>query len=324
MSYKKALVTGGAGFIASHLVDRLVEQGVAVTVVDDLSTGARKHVNSAARFEEVTILRPAFRGLVTEIKPDIIFHYAAAIDVREATRKPTNDAKVNILGTLAVIEAAKKAGTKQIVFASSGGAMFCDDVPPPYHEAIEPCPMSPYGISKRSAEMYLGFAAKEWGIKTAVMRYANVYGPRQGMGGEAGVISVFAKRLMAGEALTIRGDGKQTRDFLFVDDAVQAALEAGGGRRSGGAGSGSAGEAGGVYHIGTGIETTVLDLAMKMNRIHGSSMPPIFAAAGPGEVRRSVLVSEKAKKELGWEAKVGLEEGLKRTMEWFQKNNLSS
>ena len=301
MSFKRALVTGGAGFIGSHIADALIRRRIKTIVVDDLTSGDRKHVNPNAEFVKHSVCAPSFGALLMKLKPDVVFHCAAQVDVRKSVEDPIADARTNILGTLALVKYAKAAGVKKIVFSSSGGAMFSDAVKPPYRESQPADPVSPYGISKLAGELYLAFAARTLGIETVVLRYANVYGPRQGSGGEAGVVSVFASRILAGKGVTIFGDGKQTRDFVYVGDVVSANMLA---MKPG---------IKGTFHVGTGVETSVKSLYQLMCR--GLTLPVSFAPGKAGEVRRSALDSSKIRKELGWKSEMSLEEGLTRTLQ---------
>lgn len=301
MSYKRALVTGGAGFIGSHVADALIRRRIKTIVVDDLSAGDRRNVNPNAEFVKHSVGAPSFGALLLKLKPDVVFHCAAQVDVRKSVDDPVADARVNVLGTLALVKHAKAAGVKKIVFSSSGGAMFSDAVRPPYRESQPADPQSPYGISKLAGELYLAFAAREMGIETVSLRYANVYGPRQGAGGEAGVISVFAKRLLAGKGIVINGDGKQTRDFVYVADVVAANMLA---MKPG---------VKGTYHVGTGVETSVNALAKLLRQ--GLTLTDVTHAPGKaGEVRRSALDSSKIRKELGWKPAVTLADGLAKTL----------
>lgn len=307
--YKKALVTGGAGFIGSHIVDALIKRRIKVYVVDDLSSGNKKNLNPNATFYKMSITSPAFPKLVKKIKPDIIFHYAAQKDVRKSVAEPAFDARVNILGSIAMIEAANVAGTKKIVFASTGGAMYPDRVRPPWKETLKPEPISPYGIAKRSVELYLEFARLEYGISYAALRMANVYGPRQDASGEAGVCAIFSELMLAGKQPKIFGTGKQTRDYVYVADAVRAALAA------------MDRAAYGVFNIGTGRQTDLNKLFKKIKKLTGSDAMEKHYPAKPGEVMVSAVSSKLAERKLGWKPKIKLEDGLKITVEWFRKKN---
>ncbi|HJQ74847.1 MAG TPA: NAD-dependent epimerase/dehydratase family protein [Gaiellaceae bacterium] len=288
----RAIVTGGAGFIGSHVVDALLARGDEVLVLDDLSNGRRENVPEAARLEVVDILEPIdFDGA------EVCFHLGAQVDVRVAVDRPTHDAQVNVLGTVNVLEAARAHGT-QVVFASTGGAIYgeCDG---PVAEDAARRPISPYGVSKLAAEEYLAAYNRLYGASHASLRYANVYGPRQDPRGEAGVVSIFFGRLAAGEPPRIFGDGSQTRDYVFVGDVARATLAAAGRP--------------GVFNIGTGIETSVLELYELCRRVAGSELDPQHVDERLGEVQRSVLDAAHAQRELGWRPEVELEEGLRQT-----------
>lgn len=305
--YKIALVTGGAGFIGSHLVDALIQRRLKVYVIDDLSTGLRSNVNPNAVFFKMSVTSPALPALVKKIKPDVIFHLAAQVDVRCSIQDPPMDARVNILGTLWLAHIAAQGSVKKFIYTSTGGAMFSDEIKPPYMESTPPCPSSPYGISKRCAEMYLEYEQAMHKLPIVVLRPANVYGPRQGLRGEAGVISIFARRMVKGQQALINGDGRNTRDYLYVSDMVNALIAA------------MNKSVTGVFHIGTGKETDVNILFRRMNKLLGGKMKEAHGPACPGEVRRSALRSQRARKLLGWEPKISLNEGLMRTIAWFQK-----
>lgn len=305
MQYKTALVTGGAGFIGSHMVDELIRRRIKVYVIDDLSTGSKANVNPNAQLFKVNITAPALPALIKRLKPDVIFHLAAQADVRVSVEDPVEDAQTNILGSLALMHAAEEAGTKKFIFTSTGGAMFSDEVRPPYSEATPAAPVSPYGISKRAAELYLEYFAKRGKMATVCIRPANAFGPRQGLRGEAGVISVFARRMVRGQEVTINGDGKNTRDYVYVSDIVNAHMLA------------MQKNVTGIYHIGSGREVDVNTLFRKLNKLIGGKMTEVHGPAKKGEVRRSALNSRKAEKELGWKPKVSFDEGLKKTVVWF-------
>jgi UDP-glucose 4-epimerase len=306
MRYTTALVTGGAGFIGSHIVDALIRRHIKVYVIDDLSTGSRKNLNPNATFYKMSVVEEAAAKLVARIKPDVIFHLAAQIDVRCSVDDPPRDARVNVMGTLNIAHAAAKVGVKKFIFTSSGGAMYPDTLKPPYSEKTPEGPLSPYAIAKRSAEMYLDFEHRVHGMKTVVLRLANAYGPRQALrGGYAGVISVFARQLLAGEKAVINGTGKQTRDYVYVSDIVQAHMLA------------MEKSVTGTFNIGTGIETSVNTLFRHVNKLTGSKQREVHGPACKGEVMRSALDARKARRELGWTPKVTLEEGLKKTVAWF-------
>lgn len=307
----KALVTGGAGFIGSNLVDALLARGDEVTIVDDLSTGRRENLEGAlkngARLVELDIRdADALAALASEAKPEAVFHLAAQIDVRKSVEDPAFDAAVNVGGTTNVLEGARRVGAGRIVFVSTGGAIYGEGEGQqlPLAEDAPIAPEAPYGQSKFAAEGYLGLYERLYGLSGVSLRLGNVYGPRQDPLGEAGVIAIFCGRLLAGERPTVFGDGAQTRDYIYVGDVVAAALAA--------AGS----EATGPINVGTGIETDVLKLARLLGELGGSeSFEPELAPARPGEVQRSAIDPGRAERELGWRARTSLAEGLRLTLD---------
>ena len=309
----RALVTGGAGFIGSHLVDALLDRGDEVTVIDDLSTGRRANLDSAlargAAFDEVDI-RDAARVAASLLaaRPDIVFHLAAQIDVRKSIDDPAWDASINVGGTINVLEAARRAGVKRVVNTSTGGAIYgvADVMPTP--ETAPPRPMAAYGQSKFCAEAYCGWCERLYGLSSVTLRYGNVYGPRQDPHGEAGVIAIFCGALLAGARPRIFGDGRQTRDYVYVGDVVAANLAAA-----------AHPEAHGSYNIGTGIEASVLEVVAALRAAAGvgdGDFEPEFAAARAGELQRSWLDVTRARAELGFTADTDLVSGLKPTLEW--------
>ena len=295
----RAVVTGGAGFIGSHLVDALLLRGDDAVVLDDLSTGRRERVPEGARLVEGDIRDPAaVAEAFAAAGPEVCFHLAAQADVRRSVENPAFDADVNVLGTIRVLEAARRHGT-QVVFSSTGGAIYGEcEAPAP--ETAARLPISPYGTSKLAGEEYLAMENRLYGSRNVALRYGNVYGPRQDPHGEAGVVAIFLGRLAAGEPFTIFGDGTQTRDYVYVGDVVRATLAA-------------AGQAGGVFNVGTGRETSVLALADACRRASGVDLEPGFADARLGELQRSVLDPAVAERELGFRAAVGLDEGIAAT-----------
>jgi UDP-glucose 4-epimerase len=304
----KALVTGGAGFIGSNIVDALLARGDEVAVVDNLSTGSRANLDDAlaagATLHELDIVDgSALQAAFESERPDAVFHLAAQIDVRRSVADPGFDARVNVEGTVNVLEAARAAGAGRVVYSSTGGAIYgeADTIPTPEDAAIRP--LAPYGAAKHAGEGYFALFASLYGLSTVALRYANVYGPRQDPLGEGGVIAIFCGCLASGAAPTIFGDGGQTRDFVYVGDIVEANLAA--------AGS----EVTGSINIGSGLETSVLDLADAMRALGGEApFEPRFADERAGEVRRSCLDATRARTALGWEPRVDLHEGLRRTL----------
>ena len=293
----RAVVTGGAGFIGSNLVDALLARGDEVVAVDDLSSGRREHVSPGAAFVEADI-----RDGIDPTGAAVVFHLAAQADVQTSVRRPDHDAAVNVVGTVRVLEAARAAGAR-VVFSSTGGAIYgeCDG---PAAETSPTRPVSPYGIAKLCAEEYVRGWNRIHGSGHVVLRFGNVFGPRQSSALEGGVVSIFLERLARGEETLIFGDGLQTRDFVYVGDVVDALLAA-------------AGHEGGVFNVGTGEETSVLDLHRLCAQAAGVEAAPRFEAARLGDARRSVLDVSLAARELGWRARVPLEEGLRRTWEWL-------
>ncbi|HSJ17237.1 MAG TPA: GDP-mannose 4,6-dehydratase [Solirubrobacterales bacterium] len=311
----RALVTGGAGFIGSNLVDALLDRGDGVLAVDDLSTGRRENLDSAvargAELEVVDITDVAVTAeVVQRSEPEAVFHLAAQIDVRRAVRDPVSDASVNVAGTVSVLEAARGAGAR-VVFGSTGGAIYGEGSgrPLPLSEA-EPClPDSPYGQSKLAAEGYVSYFRRVHGLPAVALRLGNVYGPRQDPLGEAGVIAIFCGLLSRGDQPTVYGDGLQTRDFIHVDDVVAAMLAADARLAD------SASRIDDTYNVGTGVETSVLDLVERLARIgKRSDFTPRMAPERPGEVQRIALDSARAASELGWSSAIELDDGLERTL----------
>jgi UDP-glucose 4-epimerase len=302
----KVLVTGGAGFIGSHIVDRLVQEGHEVVVVDNLSTGKKKNVNRAARFYKVDILNPKIEKIFKKEKPDLISHHAAQMDVRRSVADPIFDAQVNILGFLNVLENAVRHGAKKVIFASSGGAVYGEQQTFPAPETHPLHPVSPYGISKLSGEHYLYYYQQVAGLRYVALRYANVYGPRQDPFGEAGVVAIFSQKTLMNDQPIINGNGKQTRDYTFVEDVVEsnmAVLEDG---------------IQGIFNVGTGKETSVNQLFRHLVEITGSKSKEVYGPEKRGEQLRSVLDYAKLKKATDWEPKVQLADGLKSTVDYFR------
>ncbi|HVC42924.1 MAG TPA: NAD-dependent epimerase/dehydratase family protein [Candidatus Saccharimonadales bacterium] len=300
----RALVTGGAGFIGSHITDALIDAGHTVTVIDDLSRGTRAQVNPRASFVELDITSPELAAAVVEAHPEVVFHAAAQIDVRESVRDPLHDADVNVVGTVNVLRAAVDAAARRVVFASSGGAIYGDTEVIPTPEEHPCLPASPYGTAKLCAEAYGGTFSRQAGLEFVALRYANVYGPRQDPHGEAGVVAIFATRLTHGEPVVINGDGTQTRDYVHVHDVVRANLAAVDGPA-------------GVYNIGTGVETDVNTVYRMLAAAAGVNASAVHGPAKPGEQQRSCLDTAGTLQRLGWRAAISFDDGARSTVEYF-------
>jgi UDP-glucose 4-epimerase len=310
-----ALVTGGAGFIGSHVADLLLSEGWDVTVVDDLSSGKRENVPAGAKFHEIGMTSGELPRLVTDEGFDVVAHLAGQIDVRKSVADPIEDATTNILGTLNLMEAVRrKSPHTRVVFTSTGGAIYGDFNTPPNLETYPKEPESPYAISKLSAEYYLAYYGRVHNMDCTAVRFANVYGPRQDPHGEAGVVAIFCGRILANRPLTIFGDGLQTRDYVYVGDVARAVHLAA---------TRPLPERGPVdaraFNIGTGKGTSVMELARLLQQAAGTNVPVEFAPHRPGEQQESFLNVEKARQSLGWTPGVTLEEGLAQTFGWFEK-----
>jgi UDP-glucose 4-epimerase len=303
----RAIVTGGAGFIGSHVVDALVARGDDVLVIDDLSTGRPERINPAARFVEADVRDAvAVDRAFDEARPQVCFHLAAQADVRVSVDDPGRDCEVNVVGTIRILEAARRHGA-QVIFSSTGGAIYgeCEEPAP---ETAPRGPLSPYGASKLAGEEYLATYNRLYRASHVSLRYGNVYGPRQDPHGEAGVVAIFLGRLARGEPARIYGDGRQTRDYVYVGDVVAATLAA-------------LGRPGGVFNVGTGRETSVLELAAACGRVTGVTLDPVFAPPRLGELQRSVLDPVLAERELRFRAVTDVETGLANTWRWVQEGD---
>ena len=303
----KILVTGGAGFIGSHIVDAYIQLGHTVTVIDNLSTGYKKNVNPKAMFVQEDIRdADAVRALFSREKFDAVNHHAAQMDVRRSVADPVFDASVNLLGVLTLLEECIKGGVSKVVFASSGGAIYGEQDYFPADERHPTRPISPYGVAKLSTEQYLFYYKAVHGLDFVSLRYGNIYGPRQNPEGEAGVVAIFTSRMLAGSPVVINGDGRQTRDYVFVGDIVRANVLALEYKRSN------------TFNVGTGIESDVNTLFRIIKRETGSSCEENHGPAKKGEQMRSVLDHGKIASELDWKPTVTLEAGLARTVEYFR------
>jgi len=304
---KRILITGGAGFIGGHLAEAALRQGHRVVVLDDLSTGKRENVPAGARFYPVDLRSAAAHEAIVKERPAVVCHQAAQIDVRKSMADPRFDADVNLGGLLNLMQAAVEArSVEHVLFASSGGATYGDTEVVPTPETHPQLPISHYGAAKAASELYLGVYRANFGIPYAALRYANVYGPRQDPHGEAGVVAIFCGRLLAHASCRINGDGKQTRDYVFSGDVARANLLAAEKRFDG------------ALNVGTGVETDVVQLHGHLARVAGTDRPPEHAPAKLGEQRRSCIDPSAAAKAIGWKPEVALEEGLRRTYEWFK------
>jgi UDP-glucose 4-epimerase len=305
----KCLVTGGAGFIGSHIVDALFEAGHEVVVVDDLSTGKRANLNPHARFYEMDIRSPELPALFAREKPDVVSHQAAQMDVRRAVREPAFDASVNVIGALNVLESARHSGVQKILFASTGGAVYGEPEHVPVEESHPIAPMSPYGLTKYTFEQYLGLYRRLYGMAYVALRYPNVYGPRQDPHGEAGVVAIFTRQMLAGEQPIIFGDGSKSRDYVHVSDVAAATrmLVA-------------HGDEGSVFNLGFGLEVTDRMIFDAVRDALGVKVEPRFGEVRPGEVSRIALDASRIRAARGWQPTLGYREGIARTVEWYKAN----
>jgi UDP-glucose 4-epimerase len=300
----RILVTGGAGFIGSHLTDAFLGNGDEVAVLDDLSRGRTGRLDPSVVVHKASITDVlALRAVVERVRPELICHLAAQIDVRVSVEAPADDAMVNVVGTVNVLEAAREVGAR-VLFASTGGAIYGVDAPVPTPEGVLPGPEAPYGTAKYCAEQYLGLYNRLYGTRHAALRLANVYGPRQDPTGEAGVVGIFCGRAVRGERPTVFGDGEQTRDYVYVEDVAEAFVAAARTDRPG------------VWNIGTGRETSVRELIDLLGRASGRELDPEFAPARPGEVQRSALANDSAARDLGWAPRTPVADGVAAVYRW--------
>jgi UDP-glucose 4-epimerase len=302
----KIVVTGGAGFIASQIVDAYIERGHEVHIVDDFSTGQQSNLNPKATVHRIDIAEAQTAKLIDQIKPEVLSHHAAQMDVRHSVADPAFDARVNIIGFINLLEACKNAGAKKVIFASSGGAVYGEQEVFPAPESHVTQPASPYGVSKRTGELYLSYYNQAYGLPYIALRYANVYGPRQSTMGEAGVVAIFLSMLLSGKTPIINGDGRQTRDYVYVGDVVAAnvaALES---------------SFVGQINIGTGVETDVVTIYEHLREAVGSATKAQHGPAKTGEQRRSCLDAGRAAEILGWRPQMALRDGLQRTAAYYR------
>ena len=306
----KILVTGGAGFIASHITDAFIDQGHEVFVLDNLSTGFKKNINPRAEFIEADICDQSLSQLFEKEKFEVVNHHAAQMDVRRSVADPAFDANTNIIGTINLLQNSVRNGVRKFIFASTGGAVYGEQNYFPADENHPTSPLSPYGISKLAVEKYLFFYSTQYKLNYTVLRYANIYGPRQNPFGEAGVVAIFSSKLLKKEQTIINGSGKQTRDYVFVGDVVKANLLT------------ITDEKSDIYNVGTGKETDVNELFSELNKITGNNAAEKHGPAAPGEQMRSVITSEKLFKKFKWKPDTELHIGLENTVDFF-KNNLT-
>ncbi len=307
----KILVTGGAGFIASNISDALINEGHTVFILDNLSTGFEKNINPKAVFIKADICDKEIAGLFEKEKFDVVNHHAAQMDVRRSVADPAFDANTNIIGTINLLQNCVKTGVKKFMFASTGGAVYGEQNYFPADEEHSTFPLSPYGISKLAVEKYLHFYKAQYGLNYTILRYANIYGPRQNPFGEAGVVAIFSSKLLKNEQPVINGSGLQTRDYVFAGDVVKANLLT------------LNDEVSDVYNIGTAIETNVNELFNILNSVTGNKLKEKHGPAAPGEQMRSVISSSKILKKLGWKPSTVLEEGLQKTVEFFKTQTVA-
>jgi UDP-glucose 4-epimerase len=303
----RILITGGAGFIGSHIADACAARGHEVMVIDNLSSGKKEYVPASARFVLCDVASDTAVEAIRTFRPEIVNHHAAQINVRASVADPQFDAQVNILGSIRLLEAGRQHGVRKFLFASSGGAGYGEQEQFPAEESHPIRPVSPYGAAKMSVELYLHYYRVQYGLEYTALRYSNVYGPRQDPHGEAGVVAIFAERLLRGQMAVVNGDGEQTRDFVFVGDVVRAnlaALERGDGLS---------------VNIGTGVETNINTVFRILRDLAGSRQEEVHGPAMPGEQRRSCLENRMASYELGWYPEMSLEEGLARTLDFFRE-----
>jgi UDP-glucose 4-epimerase len=303
----KILVTGGAGFIGSHVVDLFVAQGYEVIIVDDLSTGRTSNLNPAAKFYQMDIRSPQIREIFEAEKPDYVSHHAAQMDVRRSVAQPLFDADINILGSINLLEIAKDFQVKRFIYISTGGAVYGEPESLPCDESHPINPICQYGASKHTVEHYLYMYHMNYGLKYTILRYPNVFGPRQDPHGEAGVVAIFTGRMLAGESVTINGDGDQTRDFVYVGDCAQANFLAL-----------TVDHEPGIYNLGWGRPTSINEICSVLVNVTDYSLPVQYGPAKVGETRHIYLDASKAKKDLGWMPTITLEEGLEKTVDYFK------
>lgn len=302
----KCLVTGGAGFIGSHLVDKLIKKRYKVCVIDSLSTGKKENLNKSARFYKRDICDAMISQIFKREKPEVVFHYAAQIDARKSVENPVENAKTNILGSLNILENCRKCGVKKFIFASTGGAIYGEANIVPTPETYLEFPLSPYGNTKLTVEKYLNYYYRVFGLLFVSLRLANVYGPRQNSKGESGVVAIFSDKMLSRKQPIINGNGQQTRDFIFVEDVVEANILA------------MKKDEVGIFNIGTAKETSVNEIFKRLKNLTNSKYKEIYTPVQPGEQKRSCLDYSKAKNKFGWQPKINLNQGLIKIINWYK------
>jgi len=304
---KKILVSGGAGFIGSNLVDALIQENYEVAVVDNLATGLKENINPKAKFFEIDISSfPSVDDVFKQFQPEAVFHLAAQASVRKSVEDPGKDVKTNVIGTVNLLKACQAHGVKKFIFSSTGGALYGDDASRPTTEEASISPISPYGLDKLFGEKYIGYFKSNSDLQTVVLRYANVYGPKQNPKGEAGVIAIFADKMLKDEPIMVYGDGSSSRDYVYVGDVVEANLAA------------LKSTVSNAYNISTGEETSIRELVDKIKKITDSNSQVQFKEGRSGELQASCLDNTRAKLELGWSPKVNLDEGIRKTVEYLK------
>ena len=306
MPKSKVLVTGGAGFIGSHLVDRLIEEGHAVVVVDNLSSGRREYVHPAASFYHLDVRDSALEEVLREEHPQVVCHQAAQISVQSSLRDPAEDATINVVGSLRLLEYARQHGVEKFIYASTGGALYGEPDYLPCDEGHPIRPLAPYGVSKYAVEQFLAMYGRVYGLRYTVLRYGNVYGPRQDPYGEAGVVAIFSQRMLEGREAVIYGSGEQRRDFVYVSDVVEAnllSIDKGDGEH---------------LNIATGADTSINQISAQLQGAIGYGQPAVHAPAKSGEVFAISLACQRAQEVLGWRPQVDLAQGLAKTMAFFR------
>ena len=307
---KHILVTGGAGFIGSHIADAFLARGWRVSAIDNLATGDRRNLDPRVELHEADLRDPAAMQLLDTLRPDVVVHEAAQVDVRISVNDPAMDAETNVVASLRLLQKCAEIGVKRFLFASTGGAIYGEPVFAPQDESHPTNPLSPYGCAKLAVEHYMHYFREVHGLATTALRYANVYGPRQSPHGEAGVVAIFAARMLRGEDVTINGTGEQTRDFVYVGDVVAANVAVV-----------ERDDLRGPFNVGTGVETSVVQLHDAMAKVLGNTRPAIHAPAKAGEQLRSVLDGAALRGAAGLAEPVGLPDGLRQTLEWFRQRN---